>query len=186
MTAIRTLLAAALLAFAAPAAAQSYWFLGFSLDDDVNATARPAMSGSSVELGAGYRFNRFLAAEASYFNGGGQSDTIVQDGTSTTHFWDSSGFGVAALATVPAGPVSLLGRIGAHKLKNDLRTFVRDLSIGTLSDDMVSESVWAANVGLGAQLVLSEGIALRVMLEQREGKQLERLRSFSIGAFIFF
>lgn len=171
----------------ATAFAQPYAVLDISTDSDMTVVGRPTMNGSSVTIGAGYRLNQYLSAELSYFDGDGRSDPIRAAGVETIHFWKSTGLGISALGTMPAGAFSLLGQVGAYKLQSDFRTLVTDLTAGsTVSDTATGTSGWVSDVSIGLQFAFSKSVALRAMLAQREGGDIQRLRSITIGVSASF
>lgn len=180
----RLLLAALALAFAGSAHAQGYAGLGFSTaaSDLRGASA----DGSASEFVLGYRLTKHFAAELSYLDGDGRTDLIPQGSTSSMLFWKSRGPGIAAVGILPVGAFSLVGKVGAYRLKTSLRELVTGPG-GTLSDTTTTASDWQSTFGFGAQYALTDGVSLRAMLERIDSKgDLDAVTLYSAGIELRF
>lgn len=195
-TAIRLLIAASLLALlAAPAAAEPYVFGSVG----VSRTDAAGMQKSTMPLaaGAGYRFSRNLGIEGAYINIDANSQqsqsSQSQAGsirTDTTKEWSGKGLGLFAVGAAPiSGSLSLVGRVGAYRLKSrtQTRTLITDLSTlpatGLETTSSASENFWAPTVGIGVRYVPdgSKG-SLQILLEQIHGKgDMENARMLTVG-----
>jgi opacity protein-like surface antigen len=91
----------ALLVSMAAHAEDSGFYLGLSLGEATQSVDEFEGSGLSYRWLAGYSFNRFLAAEAGFVDGGTQKDRLGDLGVKLS----SNGTFVAALAKLPIGEV---------------------------------------------------------------------------------
>lgn len=174
--AIRIALAVLALAASAAAGAQPYVFAGFS---HTKATTRtvPDTSGtdySTMQLGAGYRFNKYLGAEVSYL-GLGHYDTAVNS-------WTASGFGAAAVGTAPLiGNWSLIGKAGFYRLDTELAVCCTTVTKTRLG----SRPTYA----LGVQYQFTPEVQLQGLFQQIGGKtgtDLDNIRMLTLGASLSF
>lgn len=173
---MRTIAFIALLLAASVAQAQAYVFGNFS---QTKATTRTAAdtSGtdySTMQLGGGYRFSRYLAAEASYL-GLGHYDA---PGGS----WTASGFGAAAVGTMPLSDAwSLIGKAGFYRLESELAVCCTTVTKTKLG----SRPAFAA----GVDYHVGDALHVQALVQQIKGKtgsDLDNIKMLSIGAVLAF
>jgi hypothetical protein len=158
-----------LLVLSGAARAEPYALGGFSFGGD-------ALDTPPLTAGAGFRFTRNLAVEASYtdFNGIGH-DSRSDDGTTLTtteRTWKAKGLGLAVVGSFPlSGSVSLVGRLGAQRLRGPVETTEKTFLMtvpATLTGTATTsntESAWAPVFGIGLQDAVTPKVAVRVLLE---------------------
>lgn len=197
---MKTIITLLLATFCTAIAAQPY-VLGTASSGQIKANVGEGLSKSAIvgSLGAGYRFSRYFAAEASYLKSGtihGEDAERVQ-GTSiftTTHFFDVKGFGLSALGMLPVSErISLLGKLGANRLTLTHTTqtaqFQRvfPFSLIDVQSSTTHEQVWVPSIGIGAGFSPVRQVELRAMLEQVSGRgSLDRLTMLSLSAAFSF
>lgn len=176
---MRFILAVVLFSLAAVVQAQPYVAADFG-HAEAGLRGQDA-SGSSSTFAAGYRFTPHLAGELSYLDSDGRTDVRA-----TTLFWKSRGYGLAAIGSLPVGRWSLLGKVGAYRLKTSTRELVT-LGGVTVRDDTVTRSHWSPSVAVGAQFNIAENVSMRAMVERVDGKgELDRLRIVTLAAVVVF
>jgi len=171
-------LAFAVCVFIAPAAAnaQPYLFAGISQTRVTTRTA-PDTSGtdySTMQFGAGYRFNKYLSTELSYL-GLGHYDTQQNS-------WTASGFGAAVVGTMRmTGAWSMLGKAGFYRLDSELViccSTATKTSLGSLPA-----------IALGVQYQATPELSVHGLFQMIGGKtgtDLDNIKMLSIGATLSF
>lgn len=114
---------------------------------------------TGFKLFGGYAFNRYLALEATYMNGGEPDQTI--SGTLITI--EATSFSLAAVGRLPVtGRLSVFGRVGFTAYETELFATVQGISLIIENEDE------AVSYGGGVAFQVSEPISLRVEYEQFE------------------
>lgn len=198
---MKHLLAALLLTFALPVAAQPYVFAG-AASSRASGEGQVAEDSSDLFLspGLGYRFSEHFAVEAAYMDPGNVLSTFSQSApapgqvVATMRDLDVSGSRLSILGSVPLGErLSLLGSLSAYRLKATA-TEVDTLTVATPPSQTVtgvrsaSSTSSTTGAGLGLGYRLSEKFDGRMMIDWIRGKDdaladLPRLRvlSFSVA-----
>jgi hypothetical protein len=183
---MKTILFLLLFALCAPrqALAEPYLTGTFS-SDRVEADGHRSTPGSGIQLGAGYRFGKHVAAELSYFESSSRSDQERVGDTSTMRFWEASGFGVAVVGTAPVSKsVSLFAKLGDNYLDLRSRTLVTS-GLETKLDQTVSRARWEPTISLGAEFAVVDRVALRAAIT-RVGGGSDRIDQASLGLAYYF
>jgi hypothetical protein len=181
----RTLFAALLLTFAGAAAAQPYVWGGMgSAKTELRTT--PDLSGResvSFELGAGYRFHRYIGLEAGYFKLPQHQSTSP----SLNAFWSAKGFTVAAVGFLPISESwTLVGKAGVLRAEGEFKTVT--LPAGTLT---ITETKYGSRplFGAGVQWAMDPHFSLRAMyqhVEGEDGSELDSVQTLFLGMVIQF
>lgn len=177
MTAIRTLLVTVLLATATCAHAQWYGTLALGVSDAK--TTNVSGTEPSINFGAGYQFNKYLALEATYL---ALSRYESQSG-STTFTWKATGLGAMAVGFMPLGiNWRLVGKAGVYALRSRDTEAVGSNTIR--SDD---NSMTIPSFALGVDYAFVDTTRARLLLEHIDGdKELDSIQQVSVGIVVGF
>lgn len=159
----------------------------------VSASASIEDSDTSFSLGAGYWFNKHLAAEAFYRDYGtvsaGVNATNGVDSASEKNEFSASGLGVGILGFAPLSEsFSLFARIDLVNLEAE-NTYSYSDSSGDSESGKVDDTNLKAGLGLGAQFSFNDTIAIRgdfqrIEAELEESK--EDIDSFNFSILAMF
>lgn len=121
----------------------------------------------------GYRFNRYVAAEASYNNWGEVTANVTVSGVVNDVAAEQHSYGLAVVGTLPLGPgFELFGKAGFLRTEQETRRDRQNLS------STVNRHETELHYGLGAKYAFTKNWALRGEWEKTEKLKLEML---SIG-----
>lgn len=157
-------------------------------------TPEGEMSDSSQTLllvGGGLRFNRYLAAEISYFGPDEfqQRSSSTQAGVTTGTFrsWDIYALGLSMVAAIPLGSyVSIMAKTGVHWTETEVTTRRMRSTMGDelISADFERRRHSRVSPSAGAGAVIDSGtLMLRAWVERLYGGDFETLttRTLQLG-----
>lgn len=121
------------------------------------------------KLFAGYQFNSWLGAEATYMNLGDYTASVALGGATANVSADASSWNIAAVASVPVGPVSLFGKIGYARTDSEANVNVGGTSVRVGEDG--SEAIY----GLGVKWNMTRNWALRAEWERLDDSKVDFL-----------
>ena len=136
---------------------------------------------NGFSIGAGYRLARYVAIEAAYNDLPRSTESSTSISTASSQTWEGYSLSISAIGYLPlARELSMVGRLGAHRVSADVRssevTYAGSPPVVTSATDRSSsESFWAPAVGLGLQLDLGRYIG-RLMYEQLKADSTARPR----------
>jgi OmpA-OmpF porin, OOP family len=123
---------------------------------------------TSWKLLGGYRFNRYVAAEASYIHWG----EVTASTTTARASADQHSYGLAAVGTVPLGPgFELFGKLGFLHTEQETR-------LNAVRTSSVDRDETEFHYGLGVKYAFTKNWALRGEWENTDKLKVELL---SIG-----
>lgn len=110
----------------------------------------------------GWRMNPYISLEAAYLDFGRPKDRFTATGSSGDYTVELSGFAPYVVATVPAGPVELSGRVGYYFYDVKTRADFDDITADVFTSDTSGEDLV---YGVGAGLTLFERLNARLEYE---------------------
>lgn len=169
---LQALLAAAILAIAAPASAQFYAY-GAASWVKAEATTPTPVDDSNVkgfQMGAGWMFTPHFGAEIGYLNTGSH-------GSGAT--WKAEGFGIAAVGLLPLSDRwALIGKLGAYNLKGTFNTATM-----SVEHNLDGLPYFAGGIDWRA----TEALHIQGLVQVFNGKdELEKLHLVTVAAVLRF
>jgi OOP family OmpA-OmpF porin len=114
----------------------------------------------------GYQVNRWLAVEGTYMDLGEYTATVTIPGFAAVNTTtDASSWNIAALASVPLGPVSLFGKLGYARTENE----------ATVNNVRFGEDGGEAIYGVGVKWDMTRNWALRAEWERLNKSEIDLL-----------
>jgi hypothetical protein len=168
----------AILLFFTAAAAQAQPYVAvMGSHADVQTTLAEGSNVTTFQGAAGYRLNQYLAAEAGYMSVGRVYNTSAS--------WEASGFGLAAVGTLPlSGAWSLVGKAGAYWMESETLTG-NPAGPGAVVDRHNLGALGYAAAGV--QYDISPEFAVQALVQYLDGAhELERVRFVTFSAVATF
>ncbi|KMN83032.1 hypothetical protein VK98_06000 [Chromobacterium sp. LK11] len=142
-----------------------YNFSKFNSDTRAAVIKDAKAAGAIWELGAGYRFNQYLATELSYANFGKSKAMLSANSQSSDSSLRSEAARIAVLGILPVTEsFEVYGKVSLNRVQSTWK--------GLNQTEKRNET--RAGVGLGAQYHLSKNLALRGEYEYITGKDLKK------------
>lgn len=124
---------------------------------------------SAWKVLGGYRFNRYIAAEAMYVDWGEVTATLTVGGTLFDVAATQSSYGLAAVGTLPLGErFELFGKAGFLMTQQETRRI-------TPNPSTVNRDESELHYGLGARVLFNQNWALRGEWEKTDKLKVEML-----------
>lgn len=177
---------AALLAmlFSGVSSAQPYVWGGLGIAK-ADLRTIPNVSGTDhpvIELGAGYRFNRYFGIEGGYFN---LPLYQKQTGTLTTS-WSASGYSVAVVGALPLSEIwSLIGQAGILRTESEFMVTVP----GTIITENKTKLGSLPMIAAGIQYQFDPLFGIRAIyrhIQSKDSAELDSVDLFSLGIMLSF
>ncbi|SDT16466.1 Outer membrane protein beta-barrel domain-containing protein [Halopseudomonas litoralis] len=125
---------------------------------------------SAFKVGAGIQINRHVGLEFQYIDLGTVTyKARLSDGIDTLNAkvtGGTDGFGANVVGTLPFDRFKLLGKIGYHKLKTEVKEKVSVVGIGTFAEGKESVTEWVSSFGVGASYAFTPQIELVAEFER--------------------